>query len=129
MFLVLSLTDALDGYLARRLKLTSDLGKLIDPIADKILVISALIGLVELRSVSSIPVMIFVARDFAVSAFRMSKAKEGRIIGAGPLGKLKTVVQIIAILMLILGVPFGVLALWLAVILSLVSGADYIVRG
>jgi len=127
-FLLLTLTDAIDGLLARWLNQTSDLGKFLDPIADKILVISALICLIELRLVPALPVIIIIARDFVISAVRLSAAKEGRIIAASPWGKVKTISQIIAVLMLILNLPYAMAVLWFAVLLTLISGVDYIVR-
>lgn len=127
-FLFLALTDAVDGFLARWLKQTSDLGKFLDPIADKILVISALICLIEIRLVSSLPVILIIARDFVVSAVRLTAAGEGRVIAAGPWGKLKTISQMVAVFMLILKLPYAIEVLWLSVLLTLISGVDYIVR-
>jgi len=127
-FLALALTDAVDGFLARWLKQTSDLGKFLDPIADKILVISALICLIEIRQALALPVMIIVARDLVVSAVRLSAAGEGRVIAASPWGKLKTISQMAAVFMLILKLPYAVEILWLSVLLTLISGVDYIVR-
>ncbi|KAF0134957.1 MAG: CDP-diacylglycerol--glycerol-3-phosphate 3-phosphatidyltransferase [Candidatus Saganbacteria bacterium] len=127
-FLILALSDALDGFLARQLKETSDLGKFLDPIADKILVISALIGLVEMRYIPALPVIIIIARDFFVQALRMNSAREGHIIAAGHLGKLKTIVQVIAVFMCILQLPNAMPVLWFSVIISLISGVEYFVR-
>ena len=128
LFLLLSLTDTLDGFLARKFGLESDLGKFLDPIADKILVISALIGLLEIRFIPAIPVILIVARDLIVSAVRLSAAKEGHVIAASPWGKAKTVLQVLAVFMLILNLPYAVPVLWFAVLLTLVSGVDYLVR-
>jgi len=128
LFLLIAATDLIDGMIARRLNQTSDLGKFLDPLADKILVISALIGLMEVHNLPALPVILIVARDFAVSALRLKAAKEGRVISAGPWGKLKTVLQILAVLMLILNLPYALAVLWLAVILTLISGVDYFVR-
>jgi len=128
LFLLLSLTDTLDGFLARKFGLESDLGKFLDPIADKILVISALIGLLEIRFIPAIPVILIVARDLIVSAVRLSAAKEGLVIAASPWGKAKTVLQVLAIFMLILNLPYAVPVLWFSVLLTLVSGVDYLVR-
>jgi len=128
LFLLLALTDALDGFLARKLGQISDLGKFLDPIADKVLVISALIGLVEIRFIPALPVILIVARDFIVSAVRLSAAKEGQVIAASPLGKIKTVLQVLAVFMLILNLPYAGPVLWFAVLLTLISGVDYLVR-
>lgn len=125
-FLILALTDAIDGILARSLGQTTDLGKFLDPIADKILVISALIGLIEIRHIPSIPVIIIITRDFVVSAIRLEAAKKGKVVAASYLGKIKTVSQVIAALFLILDWPFAMLILWVSVLLTLISGVDYI---
>ncbi len=125
-FLILALTDTIDGILARALGQTTDLGKFLDPIADKILVISALVGLIEIRHISSIPVIIIIIRDFVVSAIRLESAKKGKVISASYLGKVKTVSQIIAVLFLILNWPFAMLILWVSVLLTLISGVDYV---
>jgi len=128
LFLLISLTDALDGYIARRYKQTSDLGKLIDPLADKILVISMLIALIDVRLAPAVPVIIIAARDFAVSGLRMDKARKGKVIVASPWGKIKTVSQVVAVLMLILGLPFAVTVLYLAALMTIVSGLEYFIK-
>lgn len=124
-FLLIALSDALDGYLARRLKQESDLGKFLDPLADKILVIATLVALVDLGMAPGLPVILIVARDFLVSAVRLVKSKEGVVVAASDLGKWKTVTQIIAVFMLMLGLPFAVPVLWLSVGLTLFSGWEY----
>jgi len=128
LFLILALSDALDGILARYLKQTSDLGAYLDPLADKILVICALLGLIQLGLAPAVPVMLIVAREFAVSGFRILAAKEGRLMAASNFGKWKTVSQILAVLMLILNLPYALWVLWLAVLLTILSGVDYYVR-
>lgn len=120
-FLLLALTDAVDGILARALGEVTDLGKFLDPLADKVIVISALIALVELRNIPALPVILIVARDLIVSV--------GRTTGASLWGKIKTVVQVVAVLMLIMNWPFSLMVLWFAVFLTLISGVDYFVRG
>lgn len=105
--------------MARYLGEVTDLGKILDPLADKVIVVSALIALIDLRNVPALPVIIIVARDLLVSA--------GRTSGAGIWGKIKTVFQIVAVLMLILNWPYAILVLWFAVFLSLISGVDYFV--
>lgn len=125
-FLILSLFDAFDGYLARRLNKVSDFGKLMDPIADKLLVLSTLIMLVQVRMVSALPVIILAAREIAISFWRSQKASHGKVIPASHMGKIKTALQVVAVLMLILALPLGELVLWISVFVSLISGAEYI---
>lgn len=127
-FAVLVLTDAVDGYLARRLNAVTTFGKYVDPLADKILVITALIALVELGKVSSVPVAIIAAREFAVTAFRLAAVEKGKVIAANLLGKTKTVTQMAAVFFLILGWPYGEVLLWAAAALTILSGAAYIYK-
>lgn len=127
-FSVLVLSDAVDGYLARRLNAVSDFGKYLDPLADKVLVITALLGLIELKAVSSIPVMIIAAREFSVTAFRLEAVRKGIVIPADILGKWKTVFQMLAVFFLLLNWPYGEAILWIAVALTVISGIDYIYR-
>ncbi|MDD5382601.1 MAG: CDP-diacylglycerol--glycerol-3-phosphate 3-phosphatidyltransferase [Candidatus Margulisbacteria bacterium] len=125
-FLFLSFSDAVDGYIARKFNEVSDLGKFLDPLADKILVITVLIALVGLGKASSIPVMIFVARDFIVSGIRLNAARSKDIIAASPVAKWKTGAQIVAVAMLILSLPLANEVLWLSVVLSILSGGAYV---
>jgi len=126
-FLLLSFSDAVDGYLARRFKQVSDLGKFLDPLADKVLVITVLIILVGLGKASSIPVVILVARELLVQGIRIDAARHHKkVFAASRVAKWKTVVQIIAIPMLILGLPLAKWVLWCAVALSLLSGGAYL---
>lgn len=134
LFLFAALTDFLDGFLARRWGKITRLGKLLDPAADKILTAAAFISLVELGAAPSWMVTVIVAREFAVSSLRAFAAGERVVIAAGWSGKVKTVVQIVAISLLIvheqLG-EFGLLAplsLWLALLVSVYSGIEYFVR-
>ena len=126
LFVILSLSDYIDGYIARRFNQVSDLGKILDPLADKILVMTALIALVSLGKANPIPVMLFLARDAMVSGIRVSAAKSQKILHASPIAKAKTVIQIIAVSMLILALPYAEWVLWLAVALSLYSGGIYL---
>lgn len=128
LFLFASLLDAFDGMLARKLNQVSDFGKLMDPIADKILVISALIVLVEKGMAQSAPVILISAREFFISGWRSHKAASGNIVSASMAGKIKTVLQVIAVLMIILSLPLAKALLWLAVFASLYSGVEYIGR-
>ncbi len=125
-FLFLSFSDVVDGYIARRFNQVSDLGKILDPLADKILVISTLIALVGLGKAHPVPVMIIACREIIVSGLRMEAARSNKIISATGLAKWKTASQVLAIAMLIIDLPLANLTLWVSVILSLISGGDYL---
>jgi CDP-diacylglycerol--glycerol-3-phosphate 3-phosphatidyltransferase len=124
-FVSVAFSDAVDGYLARRLNQETTLGKFLDPLADKILVLSALLCLVEIRWISSIPVIIIIVRDLAVIGLRLTASSSGRIIAADSLGKLKAVLLDVAVAMLILGLPYGTQVLWVGVVLAVISGIEY----
>ncbi len=138
LFLLAALTDFLDGFLARRRQQITSLGKLLDPAADKILVSAAFVSLVELGVAPAWMVVVILSREFAVAALRSFAAAERLVISAGWLGKLKTVVQMVAISILIiynrlqeLGHPMPLLApvsLWLALGITAYSGVEYYVR-
>jgi len=130
-----SLTDWLDGYLARRRKQVTAFGQVIDPLADKLLISAALISLVQLDLATAWMVAIIIGREFAVTALRSLAHARGAAMPASPLGKIKMVSQIVAILALILGkdhlhgfVVIGQIALWVVVLTALVSAADYFRR-
>jgi CDP-diacylglycerol--glycerol-3-phosphate 3-phosphatidyltransferase len=125
-FLTLSFSDAVDGYIARRYNQVSDLGKFLDPLADKVLVISVLIVLVALRKVGAIPVVILTARELIVQGIRIDAAQYKKIIAAGPVAKWKTATQVVAVAMLILRLPYVAWVLWLSVALSIISGGAYL---
>jgi len=133
-FLVAAVTDYFDGYFARRLKKTTRLGALLDPIADKLLMSAAFISLVELGLVKAWMVVIIIGREFAVSGLRSIAAQQGVTIAASPLGKTKTITQVVAISLLIVSYELGEfrftseLALWLVMIFALVSGVDYFIK-
>jgi CDP-diacylglycerol--glycerol-3-phosphate 3-phosphatidyltransferase len=127
-FAFAAFTDGLDGYIARSRGSVTTFGKLMDPIADKLLIIAPLILLVSSDRIAAWVAMVIIAREFAVTALRMVAAERGVIIAAGPLGKLKTVAQVAAIFALIAfqSSPLWVDALlYLAVAITVVSGADY----
>jgi len=132
-----SLTDWADGYVARRRKQITPLGQMIDPLADKLLTLAALISLVQLDLAPAWMVAVLLGRDFAVTGLRSLAYSRGVAVPASPLGKIKMVAQVVAILALILAHGqmrefyldrIGQTALWIAVIVSLASGADYFRR-
>ncbi|CCQ98556.1 CDP-diacylglycerol-glycerol-3-phosphate 3-phosphatidyltransferase [[Clostridium] ultunense Esp] len=133
LFLIAALTDQLDGYLARKMGLITNFGKLMDPLADKMLVTAALVMLVQLGRIPAWMVILILSREFAVSGLRMIAASEGMVMAAGPWGKLKTVLQMIAISLLIvhnlpfsfLHLPLDQIMLWAALMVTLISGFDY----
>jgi len=135
-FVVAAVTDLLDGYLARRSGQVTKLGKLLDPIADKLLVLSALILLVNVDRVSALVAILIIAREVAVTGIRAIAATEGMIIAAETSGKYKMALQVIAIVLLILeGTALsalgnlhlaGIVTLYLSLILGYVSGAQYV---
>ncbi len=147
-FILASITDKLDGYVARSRNQITNFGKFMDPLADKLLVTTALISLVELHVVPAWAVVVIIAREFAVSGLRSIAAAQGRVIAASWWGKIKTVIQIIAIILLLLKVNihdakllkifvidnyyikefFGIvptIMLMIAVVITLISGYDY----
>lgn len=125
-FIIASITDAVDGYIARKRNIITNLGKFIDPLADKILVIAVLTALVELHRFPAWMVVVIISREFIVSGLRMVAASEGVVIAASKGGKLKTVTQIIGIILLLFNIPGAMAVMWLAVILTVWSGIEYI---
>ena len=124
-FAAASITDTLDGYIARRDNLITDFGKFMDPLADKLLVCSALICFVEL-------VIIIIAREFIISGFRLVASDNGIVIAASWWGKSKTISQMIMIILLIADIPalsvLNTVLIWVALILTVVSLIDYLVK-
>ena len=130
-FIIASITDFLDGYIARKNHLVTNFGKFMDPLADKLLVSAAMICLVSMDRLPAWMVIIIISREFAISGFRLIAADNGIVIAASWWGKFKTVSQMIMIILLIanLGGVFTVLEnvfMWIALILTVVSLADYI---
>jgi CDP-diacylglycerol---glycerol-3-phosphate 3-phosphatidyltransferase len=127
-----SLTDWLDGYLARRRQQVTALGQMMDPIADKLLTAAAFISLVQMELAPAWIVAVIIGREFAVTGLRSFAYGRGISIPASPLGKTKMVAQVIAILLLILGAEYmprlfmlGRIALWVVLVTAVVSAADY----
>lgn len=127
-FVVAALTDGLDGYIARARREITKFGQILDPIADKLLISAALIVLVELGQLSSWVTMIILGREFAVSGLRMVVASEGIMLPSSFAGKLKTFTQSAAVVALLLDVPGGILLMWVAVVITVVSGVDYFLK-
>lgn len=135
-FIAASITDFLDGMLARKLDLISDFGKLMDPIADKLLVTAALLILLEWGKTTAWVAVILIGREFVISAFRMLAASKGVVIAAGWSGKIKTVVQLVGISIILLGnplfnlinIPMGEILIYISVALSIYSCAEYIIK-
>lgn len=134
-FIIASSTDAVDGYIARKRQLVTNFGKFLDPIADKLLVTAALMALVQSGEVNAWAAMLIISREFIVTGFRLVAAGEGIVIAASKLGKLKTVMQDIAIVAVLLknfpislftNFRFSDYAMLLAVIVTLYSLYDYI---
>ncbi len=134
-FIIASSMDAVDGYIARKRKLVTNLGKFLDPIADKLLVTAALIVLVQNNSVSSWAAMFIIAREFIVTGLRLVAAAEGTVIAASNLGKIKTVTQDIAIVATLLKnfpldrfttFPFDKYTMLAAVLITIYSAYDYL---
>lgn len=128
-FISASLTDALDGWIARRRSITSNFGKLVDPLADKLLVTAALISLVSVDRLAAWVAMVIIAREFAVTGLRqLAMEQGGPIVAASVWGKLKTIMQVVMVVLLI---AIGDPALWVdlvvyaTVAVTLLSGADY----
>src|SRR5688572_22121492 len=127
-----SLTDWLDGYLARRRRQVTWLGQMLDPIADKLLTSAAFVSLVQLGLAPAWMVALIIGREFAITALRSLAYNRGITIPASPLGKIKMASQVTAILLLILGwgplpwlAPIGEIALWVVMLAALISAADY----
>jgi len=145
-FIIASLTDKLDGYIARSRNQITNFGKFMDPLADKLLVTSALVSLVELHIVYGWVAMIIIAREFAVTGLRTIAAADGKVIAASKWGKLKTVIQIVAIITALINLAYGNRTINMvvnvketlnmltnifmaaAVIITIISGVDYFVK-
>jgi CDP-diacylglycerol--glycerol-3-phosphate 3-phosphatidyltransferase len=134
-FLVASITDILDGWIARKYNLVTNVGKLIDPIADKLLTFSAFIMLAHIGLISPIAVIIVMARELLVSGIRMIAVEGGTVIAASIWGKLKTISQCLAVIFILLweriffvSFPLEQVVLWVSVAITIWSGIDYTVK-
>ena len=130
LFVIASLTDFADGYIARKYNLVTNFGKFMDPLADKILTISGMICLIELGRIPSWIVVIIVAREFIISGFRLVAAENGVVIAANYWGKFKTTFQMIMIILMIMNIPqlqiVTNIVMWIALALTLISLWTYI---
>jgi CDP-diacylglycerol--glycerol-3-phosphate 3-phosphatidyltransferase len=135
-FIIAAWTDGLDGYIARKRKLVTNLGKLLDPLADKLLVSAVLVSLVEMDKVGAWIVIVIISREFAVTGLRQIALLEGHVIAASKWGKWKTAAQITAIIALLINnfpfafinLRFDLFASWIAAIITLYSGLDYFIK-
>lgn len=136
LFILAASTDSLDGYIARKRNEVTNFGKFMDPLADKLLVTSALICLVEMGKVPSVAAIVIISREFIITGFRLLAVTDGLVIAASWWGKVKTITQIIAVAALILdnfpfryiGVPFDQIVLYVSVVATILSGVDYIYK-
>ena len=131
-FIVASLTDLLDGHIARKHNLVTNFGKFMDPLADKLLVCSAMICLVEMGRIPAWIVIVIISREFIISGFRLIAAEQGIVIAASYWGKFKTTFQMIAVILMIVNLPvlhfLTVICTWAALVLTVVSLIDYIAK-
>ncbi len=133
-FIVASLTDMLDGRIARKYNLVTNFGKFMDPLADKLLVCSAMICLIERGKLASWIVIIIIAREFIISGFRLIASDNGVVIAASYWGKFKTVFQMLMVIVLMLDLPYaafdviGTVLTWIALALTILSLVDYIIK-
>lgn len=135
-FVIASMTDFLDGYLARKNNLVTTFGKFIDPIADKLIVNTALLLLASSDSISIVVPIIMISRDIIVDAIRLVASQKQVVLAASLLGKAKTMTQMIAIALLlvhnvgfaVIGIPMDQILIWLATIISLISGIEYFMK-
>ena len=135
-FVIASITDALDGHIARKNNLVTDFGKFMDPLADKLLVISALICMIESNLVAGWMVIIIVSRELTVSILRAIAAADGKVIAASGGGQIKTISQMLAIIILLIGenynnillINIGSIFILIATFFTLYSGIDYLYK-
>ncbi len=132
LFIIASLTDMLDGKIARKYNLVTNFGKFMDPLADKLLVCSALICMIELRELPAWMVIIIISREFIISGFRLVASDNGVVIAASYWGKFKTTFQMIGVVLLIFNIPalsmVTTIVIWIALALTVISLVDYVVK-
>ncbi len=134
-FTVAALTDFLDGYIARKYNMITNFGKFMDPIADKLLVASAIIYFIQSGKITAIPVIIMIGREFIISGFRLVASDNNVVIAASPYGKIKTITQMVMIIYLcssidnLYNIPYVAnILIWSSVFTSLLSLFDYIIK-
>lgn len=131
-FIIASLTDFLDGHIARKYNLVTNFGKFMDPLADKLLVCSAMICLVELSRIPAWVVIVIIAREFIISGFRLVASDNGVVIAASYWGKFKTTFQILMICLMIADLPqlalLTQIVMWVALALTVISLVDYLIK-
>lgn len=135
-FIIASITDWLDGYIARKYNLITNMGKFLDPLADKLLVSAAFIMLIELQIAPAWIIIVIISREFAITGFRLVASGEGVVLAASSMGKLKTVSQILAVILLMLNnfpfsytnIPVDMIMLYIALIFTVWSGIDYFIK-
>lgn len=132
LFIIASLTDLLDGKIARKYNLVTNFGKFMDPLADKLLVCSALICLLELNALPAWMVIVIISREFIISGFRLIASDNGVVIAASYWGKFKTTFQMVSVVLLILDIQalafVTTICVWIALLLTIVSLVDYIYK-
>ncbi|TBL77800.1 CDP-diacylglycerol--glycerol-3-phosphate 3-phosphatidyltransferase [Paenibacillus thalictri] len=135
-FIIAASTDSLDGYIARKRKLVTNLGKLLDPLADKLLVSAVLVSLVEMGKLSAWITIVIISREFAITGLRQIALLEGIVMAASKWGKWKTAIQITAIIALLINnfpfafinFRFDLIASWAAALITIYSGIDYFIK-
>lgn len=138
LFILASLTDAVDGHIARKYNMITDFGKFMDPLADKMLTTAAFLGLMSFGRASAVAVMLILTREFVVSGIRLVAASGGRVIAASVWGKMKTIFQMFAIIasVILLFPQFPQNAasavtdilVWISAVVTVISGADYVIK-